>query len=201
MFCVCLRLEFVSEVRLVGWRGRQYNTVSCPRSGVNFEKQTKIVSRKKVWGCGEERRGEERRPNAKSQKSLISLEQSRLIFGDCVSLKTIDVSSNSLIGDIPASIGKLKNLEELTLNSNQLTGKIPAELGSCTSLKSLVLFDNRLSGSIPTELGQLSGLEILRAGGNQDIEGKLPDEISNCQNLQVLGLAETKISGGLLVLF
>ncbi|KAK6164302.1 hypothetical protein DH2020_001166 [Rehmannia glutinosa] len=116
-------------------------------------------------------------------------------IGDSVSLKKIDLSSNNLVGSIPGSIGKLKNLEELTLNSNQLTGKIPGEFGSLSSLKTLALFDNRLSGNIPDELGNLSALEILRAGGNQDIEGKIPDEISNCTKLQVLGLAETKISG------
>ncbi|XP_075508490.1 LOW QUALITY PROTEIN: uncharacterized protein LOC142545283 [Primulina tabacum] len=118
-------------------------------------------------------------------------------IGDCLSLKAIDVSSNSLVGSIPSTLGNLKNLEELTLNSNQLTGKIPPELGNCSSLTSLLLFDNRLSGSIPVELGNLAGLEILRAGGNQDINGVIPDELGNNQNLQVLGLADTKISGAI----
>ncbi|GER25003.1 leucine-rich repeat receptor-like protein kinase family protein [Striga asiatica] len=118
-------------------------------------------------------------------------------IGYLVSLKKIDLSYNNLDGNIPATIGNLKNLEELILNSNQLTGKIPGELGSCSGLRNLALFDNRLSGAVPRELGSLSALEILRAGGNQDIAGEIPDEISNCGSLQVLGLAETRISGAI----
>ncbi|KAL3647664.1 hypothetical protein CASFOL_008632 [Castilleja foliolosa] len=116
-------------------------------------------------------------------------------IGSLISLKKIDLSSNNLVGTIPETIENLKNLEELILNSNQLTGKIPTQLGNCISLKNIALFDNRLNGIIPGELGNLSGLEILRAGGNQDIQGEIPDELSNCENLQFLGLAETRVSG------
>ncbi|XP_062105275.1 LRR receptor-like serine/threonine-protein kinase RGI2 [Humulus lupulus] len=112
-------------------------------------------------------------------------------------LTVIDVSSNSLVGDIPSGVGKLQNLQDLILNSNQLTGQIPKELGDCSNLKNLLIFDNYLSGNLPVELGKLLKLEVIRAGGNKDIEGKIPDEIGDCQNLQVLGLADTKISGSI----
>ncbi|PSS35890.1 Receptor-like protein kinase [Actinidia chinensis var. chinensis] len=118
-------------------------------------------------------------------------------IGDCHSLTVIDLSSNSLVGSIPLSIGNLPNLEILALNSNQLTGKIPAELSRCARLKSLLLFDNRLSGVIPPELGQLSSLEVLRAGGNKDVDGKIPDELGNLGNLTVLGLADTRVTGSI----
>ncbi|XP_009792998.1 uncharacterized protein LOC107768501 [Nicotiana tabacum] len=120
-----------------------------------------------------------------------------LDIGDCTSLVTLDVSSNSLIGSIPETIGKLKNLQDLILNSNQLTGEIPVEVGNCINLKNLVIFDNMLSGNLPVELGKLGVLEVIRAGGNKDIDGKIPVELGNCNNLIVLGLADTKISGSL----
>ncbi|EXC24153.1 LRR receptor-like serine/threonine-protein kinase RCH1 [Morus notabilis] len=115
----------------------------------------------------------------------------------CTELTVIDVSSNSLVGNIPSSIGKLRNLQDLILNSNQLTGQIPRELGECTNLKNLLVFDNYLSGNLPAEIGKLLKLEVIRAGGNKDIEGKIPDKIGDCRNLKVLGLADTKIAGSL----
>ncbi|XP_044484979.1 LRR receptor-like serine/threonine-protein kinase RGI1 [Mangifera indica] len=118
-------------------------------------------------------------------------------IGDCVGLKVLDFSSNSLVGSIPSSLGKLQDLEDLTLNSNQLTGKIPVELCDCRSLKNLLLFDNLLGGNIPPELGKLSNLEVLRAGGNKDFVGKIPGELGDCRNLTVLGLADTRVSGSL----
>uniref|UniRef100_A0A803PGB1 Protein kinase domain-containing protein n=1 Tax=Cannabis sativa TaxID=3483 RepID=A0A803PGB1_CANSA len=109
----------------------------------------------------------------------------------------IDVSSNSLVGYIPSGVGKLKNLQDLIFNSNQLTGQIPKELGDCINLRNLLVFDNFLSGNLPVELGRLLKLEVIRAGGNKDIEGEIPEEIGDCQNLKVLGLADTKISGSI----
>ncbi|OIW16791.1 hypothetical protein TanjilG_01356 [Lupinus angustifolius] len=118
-------------------------------------------------------------------------------IGDCSSLTVLDLSSNNLVGSIPSSIGKLNNLVNLSLNSNQLTGKIPVEISNCIGLKNLLLFDNQLGGNIPYELGKLSQLEVLRAGGNKDIDGKIPEELGECRNLTVLGLADTRISGSL----
>ena len=39
-------------------------------------------------------------------------------------LTYLDVSFNNLIGDIPSSIGDLKQLQTLYLTANQLTGKL-----------------------------------------------------------------------------
>nr|GEW54815.1 receptor-like protein kinase 2 [Tanacetum cinerariifolium] len=101
-------------------------------------------------------------------------------------LKKLAISDSNITGTIPDDIG---NCPEL------LTGNIPNEIGKCKSLKNLVIFDNQLTGNIPVELGQLQNLEVIRAGGNKDLNGKIPDEIGNCGNLTVLGLADTKLSG------
>ena len=46
------------------------------------------------------------------------------ILGYCQNLTYLDVSFNNLIGDIPSSIGDLKQLQTLHLNANQLTSKL-----------------------------------------------------------------------------
>uniref|UniRef100_A0A7N0SZL9 Disease resistance R13L4/SHOC-2-like LRR domain-containing protein n=1 Tax=Kalanchoe fedtschenkoi TaxID=63787 RepID=A0A7N0SZL9_KALFE len=101
-------------------------------------------------------------------------------IGKFGALQVLDVSSNRLVGAIPAAIGRLRSLQELVLNSNQLTGRIPGEIGACVALRSLIVFDNYLSGELPMELGNLASLEVLRAGGNNDISGTIPSQIGNC---------------------
>ncbi|XP_010519387.1 PREDICTED: LRR receptor-like serine/threonine-protein kinase RCH1 isoform X2 [Tarenaya hassleriana] len=111
------------------------------------------------------------------------------------SLVFLDLGFNSLTGQVPPEIGKLKKLESLALNSNFLRGKVPPELGNCAFLQRLELFDNQFSGKIPSEIGKLSSLAIFRAGGNSGLTGEIPYEISNCRKLQYLGLSDTAISG------
>ena len=45
-------------------------------------------------------------------------------LGYCQNLTYLDVSSNNLSGDIPSSIGDLRQLQTLYLYANQLTGKL-----------------------------------------------------------------------------
>ena len=51
------------------------------------------------------------------------------------SLTCLNLGWNQLTGSIPASLGKLINLEYLYLYNNQLTGSIPVSLGKLTNLK------------------------------------------------------------------
>lgn len=94
-------------------------------------------------------------------------------------LITLDLTGNQLSGPIPGSLGSLSNLKTLSLGGNQLEGSIPVELGQLASLEQLDLGDNKLSGSIPSELGNLSSLSIwLFLGGNQ-LEGPIPEPVCN----------------------
>ncbi|KAG7954507.1 hypothetical protein I3843_11G022400 [Carya illinoinensis] len=63
------------------------------------------------------------------------------------------------------------------------------------SLVQLILYDNQLGGGIPSTIGNLKQLQVIRAGGNKNLQGPLPQEIGNCTDLVMLGLAETSISG------
>ena len=62
---------------------------------------------------------------------------------------TLDLSDNSLSGEIPPDLASLSNLEVLYLNNNSLTGEIPSALSDLSHLERLYLNGNSLTGEIP----------------------------------------------------
>ncbi|KFK36280.1 hypothetical protein AALP_AA4G102200 [Arabis alpina] len=87
--------------------------------------------------------------------------------------KIIDVSRNRLEGDIPESIGSLKELIVLNMSYNAFTGRIPQSLTNLTNLQSLDLSQNRLSGEIPPQLGKLTFISRMNFSYNM-LEGPIP---------------------------
>lgn len=83
------------------------------------------------------------------------------------SVLSIDLSSYSLKGSLPSSIGNFGNLTVLNLSSNSISGMIPTTIGDLTSLKSLDLGYNFLTGTIPSTIAALTALENLIANSNQ----------------------------------
>ncbi|XP_042502086.1 receptor-like protein 4 [Macadamia integrifolia] len=86
----------------------------------------------------------------------------------------IDLGSQGLKGYISEQIGLLTNLVSLNLSSNSLEGTIPAGLGQ-KSLTQLDLSSNLLSGSIPDSLSSAS-LQLVLLNDNQ-LEGQVPEKI------------------------
>ncbi|XP_056841879.1 receptor-like protein 35, partial [Raphanus sativus] len=86
---------------------------------------------------------------------------------------TLDFSGNELEGEIPKSIGLLKEIRVLNLSNNGFTGRIPSSLGNLTALESLDVSRNKLSGEIPQELGSLSYLAYMNFSHNQ-LVGPVP---------------------------
>ena len=77
-----------------------------------------------------------------SAESLIPISQQ---IGDLVSLQdSLDLSYNSLGGEIPTSLGRLTSLVNLNLSHNNLSGSIPVSLGSMVSLSDINLSHNYL---------------------------------------------------------
>ncbi len=98
---------------------------------------------------------------------------------------SISLSSNNLVGGIPASMGDLPNLQQLRLASNLLVGSIPA-FASNPALTDLDLRSNQLSGSIPSFVSN-TGLTILRLSSNQLI-GPVHSTLGSLSNLSTGGL-------------
>jgi CCR4-NOT transcription complex subunit 6 len=78
-------------------------------------------------------------------------------------LNDLYIASNK-ISQLPAAIGRLRQLRHLDASNNALT-ELPSELGMCVYLKQLLVFDNMIR-SLPNELGSLYQLEILGIEGN-----------------------------------
>ncbi|XP_016648201.1 PREDICTED: LRR receptor-like serine/threonine-protein kinase GSO2 [Prunus mume] len=81
-------------------------------------------------------------------------------------VKSIDLSSNSLEGEIPEEICSLLLLHSLNLSENQLSGNIPSNIGSLQLLEVLDLSRNRLSGWIPQSLSSSTFLSHLNFSYN-----------------------------------
>jgi len=93
------------------------------------------------------------------------------------SLEFLDLSNNKISGEIP-SMGTLGALEALVLRNNNLMGELPSTLKSCASL---IIFDmsrNLLSGPIPSWIGE----NLLRAE-NLDHASKSLHWNCSCPNL------------------
>ena len=108
----------------------------------------------------------------------------------------IILSEKSIRGTIPASIGKLNQLEQLYLYKNSITGVIPEQLGELKMLTHLSLGENLLVGSIPSQLGDMYSLVYLYLFGNK-LEGTIPESIGNLGNLSDLGLWSNQLEGSI----
>ncbi|XP_052722692.1 receptor-like protein EIX1 [Vigna angularis] len=88
-------------------------------------------------------------------------------------LKSIDLSSNNLTGEVPKEIGYLVGLISLNLSRNNFRGEIPTEIGNLSLLEFLDLSRNNLSGSIPSTLSNIDRLGVLDLSNN-NLSGRIP---------------------------
>ncbi|XP_072986313.1 uncharacterized protein [Typha latifolia] len=89
-------------------------------------------------------------------------------FSGCIrnSLQELNLSANSLSGDIPDWIGGLKSLKILDLSRNSLSGSVLDSLGRLSSLQHLDISYNCLNGTVSESLGQLNELVSLTLNNN-----------------------------------
>ncbi|XP_051210655.2 receptor-like protein EIX2 [Lolium perenne] len=88
-------------------------------------------------------------------------------------LMSIDLSCNSLTGEIPEELSSLAGLINLNLSSNLLSGNIPYKVGNLRSLESLDLSKNKFVGAIPHGLSNLTYLSYLNLSYN-NLSGRIP---------------------------
>nr|GMC88334.1 receptor-like protein 12 isoform X1 [Ipomoea batatas] len=103
-------------------------------------------------------------------------------------LKSIDLSSNQLIGNIPEELSSLKGLISLNLSKNHLIGKIFPTIYQLENLEVLDLSRNQLSGEIPIGLARLNYLAVLDLSSNF-LSGKIPTG-TQLQSFDVSSYAE-----------
>ncbi|XP_061358447.1 receptor-like protein 15 isoform X2 [Gastrolobium bilobum] len=109
-------------------------------------------------------------------------------------LMILDISNNSISGEIPASIGKFSSIDILLMAENQLEGEIPFEFSNLTSLYMLDLSQNRLLGSISSII--LSSMNFLYLQKNA-FSGSIPFTLSEGSQLITLDLGNNNFSGSI----
>ncbi|KAL7595508.1 hypothetical protein Lser_V15G29327 [Lactuca serriola] len=88
-------------------------------------------------------------------------------------LRSIDLSSNNLTGEIPYQITNLDQLIALNLSKNTLLGKIPWNISQMKNLLTLDLSRNKFSGEIPSSMSQMTLLSYLDVSDNS-LSGRIP---------------------------
>ncbi|KAI3705152.1 hypothetical protein L1987_75385 [Smallanthus sonchifolius] len=112
-------------------------------------------------------------------------------------LVVLNLSNNTLSGEIPSSLGFLSQLQALYLRKNAFVGEVPMSLSNCTKLRFMDLGGNKLSGNIPAWIGEtLSELYVLVLQSNT-LDGRLPSQICLLNNLQILDLSNNGFSGNI----
>ncbi|KAL7595872.1 hypothetical protein Lser_V15G29010 [Lactuca serriola] len=110
-------------------------------------------------------------------------------------LKIVNLGHNNLFGRLPPSVEYLINLKVLHLYKNELSGELPLSLKNCTSLNSLNLGANKFSGNVPVWIGEnLTGLCVLILRSNNFI-GTIPSKLCQLANLQILDLSMNNLYG------
>ncbi|KAK7380446.1 hypothetical protein VNO78_32957 [Psophocarpus tetragonolobus] len=110
------------------------------------------------------------------------------------SLAYLDLRNNKLSGKIPQSMGTLVNLQALVLRNNNLIGELPLTLKNCSSLVLLDVSENLLSGPVPSWIGEsLQQLKLLSLRGN-NFFGSVPAQLCYLSQIQVLDLSRNNLS-------
>ncbi|CAN6215194.1 unnamed protein product [Urochloa humidicola] len=92
----------------------------------------------------------------------ITIKGEERLYNRIINLvKSIDLSDNDRIGEIPVEIGALVELKNLNLSRNLLHGRIPDTVDSMGSLEFFDLSWNQLSGVIPQSMATLHLLSHL----------------------------------------
>ncbi|KAI9116287.1 hypothetical protein K1719_012454 [Acacia pycnantha] len=114
------------------------------------------------------------------------------IFPNLISL---DMSSASLRGCFPASIGEMRQLNELDLSDNNLSGYLPQEFGhGHNELRFLKLSNNNLSGPCLPPRSNFTYLLFMDLNNNT-FKGKFPSGITNSTQLRMLDVSANQLFG------
>ncbi|KAL6840162.1 hypothetical protein ACP4OV_029972 [Aristida adscensionis] len=117
-------------------------------------------------------------------------------IGDLKNLTWLFLGQCNLRGDIPASVFDLASLGTLDFSRNQITGLFPKAISKLRNLWKIELYQNNLTGEIPRELATLTLLSEFDVSRNQ-LSGMLPKEIAGLKRLRIFHIYHNNLSGEL----
>ena len=118
------------------------------------------------------------------------------------SIISIFLERNNLVGTLPQSLWRLRNLRGLCLGGNgELQGEISKIVSeNMTNLLQLGLSFNNLSGRIPgKKIVRMKSLVAIQLGSQtgEGLTGEIPQDIGNLTDLQILSLGGNKLNGSI----
>ncbi|KAL9242586.1 hypothetical protein vseg_016572 [Gypsophila vaccaria] len=129
--------------------------------------------------------------------SRNNISQIPITLCNATSLQVLDLSSNSLIGEIPQCVIKMTStLKVLNLRQNNLSSTIFDEFPESCSLSTLNVGINSLKGQMPRSLNNCKQLEVLDFGRNR-LNDTFPHWLRNMSNLRVLVLRDNNFYGSI----
>ncbi|XVE55051.1 hypothetical protein DITRI_Ditri03aG0130200 [Diplodiscus trichospermus] len=115
-------------------------------------------------------------------------------IGNLKNLTWLFLANANLRGQIPESIFELKALKTLDFCRNKISGDFPRSISKLQNLTKIELFSNKLTGELPRGIADLSLLREIDISSNQ-MHGTLPEEIGNMKNLVVFQCYGNNFSG------
>ena len=115
------------------------------------------------------------------------------------SLEVLQISSTSLSGSFPSTLGALRQLKVIDASNNILSGSIPNSISCLSNLEELILNNNHFSGA-PVGIKSLKNLNVLHIDDNS-FTGPIAAVIDLDRNIQqrlsVVGISNNIFSGHL----
>lgn len=109
-------------------------------------------------------------------------------------LEILDLSENTLTGQLPDELGLLRSLKHVLLPNNFFHGTLPSQIGSLTMLVDFDVSASDLKGRIPSEVGLMTNLESVSLQFNW-MNGPLPSELGLLTNAYTLELYGNNFRG------
>ncbi|KAL2538753.1 putative LRR receptor-like serine/threonine-protein kinase [Forsythia ovata] len=109
-------------------------------------------------------------------------------------LLQLNLSHNSLSGNLPSEIENLNVIVDIDFSWNQFSGNIPSSIGKFQSLASLSFAHNRFQGSIPPSLGNIINLQSLNLSFN-NFSGLIPKSLEELRHLEHLDVSHNRLEG------
>ncbi|CAD6235663.1 unnamed protein product [Miscanthus lutarioriparius] len=117
-------------------------------------------------------------------------------IGELKNLTWLFLGQCNLRGEIPASVFDLVSLGTLDFSRNQITGVFPKAISKLRNLWKIELYRNNLTGEIPQELATLTLLSEFDVSRNQ-LTGMLPKEIGGLKKLRIFHIYHNNFFGEL----